>query len=474
MLVSRLDCRHPVNSNLARPAAVAGRFYPADAVELADAVDAFVRAAGPPANGATGRPPKLLLAPHAGYVYSGTVAASAYAPLAQWAGVIRRVVLLGPTHRVALRGLAAPSSAAFDTPLGRIAVDKQALEAIDAWPQVTVNDAVHAQEHALEVQLPFLQRTLAGAFTLVPLVVGHASPEAVAQVLERLWGGDETLIVISSDLSHYLPYDEARARDRATIERVLNLDPRLDHDRACGATPLAGALIAARRHGLRPRLADLRNSGDTAGDRSRVVGYASVVFEAPLAAGTSIGDPNEALGQALVEQARHAIAQRLGLEARAAPAPHEALAAPGATFVTLRRHGELRGCVGTLEARRALRDDVRLHATAAAFEDPRFAPLSTDEFEGLEIEVSLIDRAEPLAAASASEAQALLRPHVDGVLLEWRGARATFLPQVWEQLCDPAAFLRALRRKAGLPADFWAEDLRLSRYRVRKFVAATA
>ena len=263
-----------------RPAAVAGRFYPGRPEDLVREVDSYLRAAPPQATAAL-HPPKLLLVPHAGYMYSGPIAAGAYARLAPWRGRIERVVLLGPTHRVPVRGLALPSALAFDTPLGRVAIDREAVASLAALPQVIVNDATHADEHALEVQLPFLQRVL-GSFRLVPLAVGMAEPEAVAQVLERLWGGDETLIVISSDLSHYLSYAEARERDSATIGRVLRLDPVLDHDQACGATPLSGALIAARRHGLKPQLVDLRNSGDTAGDRRRVVGYAAVVFEAPL------------------------------------------------------------------------------------------------------------------------------------------------------------------------------------------------
>ena len=258
-----------------RPAAVAGMFYPADARTLARQVDRLLDAVAP---GEAARAPKLLVVPHAGYVYSGAVAAQAYALLAPWREQVVRVVLLGPTHRVPVRGLAVPTVSAFDTPLGRIELDTGAIARLAELPQVTRSDAVHAQEHSLEVQLPFLQRTL-GAFKLLPLAVGDASAAEVAEVLESVWGGDETLVVISTDLSHYLPYAEARARDRATVERILRLDPALEHDQACGATPLAGALLAARAHGLVPRLLDLRNSGDIAGDRSRVVGYCALAFE---------------------------------------------------------------------------------------------------------------------------------------------------------------------------------------------------
>ncbi len=221
--------------------------------------------------------PKVLIAPHAGYVYSGPIAASAYACVANAADIIERVVLLGPAHRVQVQGLALPAASRFDTPLGSIAIDQDAVEIVRRLPQVVVSDEAHAQEHSLEVHLPFLQQVL-GDFKLVPFAVGGASPQQVAEVLEMLWGGSETLIVISSDLSHYLPYPRACATDEFTVETILQLQPHIDHHQACGATPINGLLLAAQARGLEPRLLDLRNSGDTAGDKSRVVGYASLAF----------------------------------------------------------------------------------------------------------------------------------------------------------------------------------------------------
>ena len=262
-----------------REAVVDGLFYPAASGALrAQVVDYLVGAA--PADDAGHAPPKLLITPHAGYEYCGAVAAQAYALLGRrGARAISRVVMLGPAHRVALEGLAAPCVQAFETPLGRVALDCAALASLDDLPQVSRSDRAHEREHSLEVQLPFLQTVLGSSFTLVPLVVGAAGAEAVAQVLERLWGGDETLIVISSDFSHYLPYGEAQAADRATAQRILALAATLSPQEACGASAINGALLAARRHGLVPRLLDLRNSGDTAGDRDRVVGYGAIVFE---------------------------------------------------------------------------------------------------------------------------------------------------------------------------------------------------
>ncbi|MDE2208220.1 MAG: AmmeMemoRadiSam system protein B [Betaproteobacteria bacterium] len=280
-----------------RLAAVAGTFYPRAPTELAAAVracfdDATAHAHAAEAlpagsrsfDGAPGaRPaasrPKALIVPHAGYVYSGAIAAAAYARLADGREPIRRVVLFGPTHRVPVRGLAVPTANAFATPLGNVGVDRTAVELALALPQVRASDAAHALEHSLEVQLPFLQAVL-GDFEIVPFAVGEATPGEVAEVMELLWGGPETLLVVSSDLSHYHPYATAQALDRATAAAILSLSANLDHEQACGATPVNGLLLCARGRGLRPRLLDLRNSGDTAGDRSRVVGYASFAFGA--------------------------------------------------------------------------------------------------------------------------------------------------------------------------------------------------
>lgn len=264
--------------HVVRQPAVAGTFYPGDQRTLSGTVASLLAGAqAEQASGTTGPTPKVLVVPHAGYIYSGVMAARGYARLASAHGIIRRVVLLGPAHRVRVRGLALPGSGAFASPLGEVAIDPQAAAALTHLPQVVVNPAAHAQEHALEVQLPFLQMVL-DEFTLVPLAVGDASAEEVAEVLEALWGGPETLIVISSDLSHYLPYRMAQDLDRNTVERILALQGPLTHEQACGGTPLNGLLLSARRHSLQPELLGLCNSGDTAGDRQRVVGYAAIAF----------------------------------------------------------------------------------------------------------------------------------------------------------------------------------------------------
>lgn len=443
-----------------RPAAVAGSFYPGDPVVLGRTVADLLAQAG---TGAASPAPKALIVPHAGYIYSGIVAARAYAGLGGLRGRIRRVVLLGPVHRVAVRGLALPEAEYFATPLGDVPLDVAGMRALTGLPQVVHSAAAHQMEHSLEVQLPFLQQVL-GDFQLLPLAVGDANAAEVAEVLEQVWGGDETLIVVSSDLSHFLPDARARQADGETIKAILALDPHLDHEQACGATPVNGLLRAARRHGLQPVVLDVRNSSDTAGDPGRVVGYAAFAFQP----GADSDRPDVEKGATLLKLARASIASKLGLP-EAAFLQSGWLDEPGATFVTLTRHGELRGCVGSLEAYRPLGIDVRENAAAAAFHDSRFTPLSRAEFDEVRIEVSLLSPGEPILAASEAEALAALRPHIDGVVFEYGRHRSTFLPQVWEQLPDPAEFLAYLKRKAGLAADFWAEQVRLSRYTVSKW-----
>jgi AmmeMemoRadiSam system protein B/AmmeMemoRadiSam system protein A len=445
-----------------RPPAVSGLFYPADAATLSRDVRAFLAAAH-----ASVPPPKALIVPHAGYVYSGPIAASGYATLKEIAPGIRRVVLLGPTHRVAVRGLALPGATAFSTPLGTVQVDQEAAQIIAHLPFVTLSPAAHAQEHALEVQLPFLQ-TLLPDFKVLPLAVGMASAEEVAQVLELLWGGDETLIVISSDLSHYLPYDTARRVDSATAEAILGMAENISHEQACGATPINGLLLAARRHHLAPRLLDLRNSGDTAGPRDGVVGYAAFAFNAPAPSDAEAEPAHEALGRTLLTLARGAIAERFGAAPAALPAAAW-LSRPGATFVTLTQQGQLRGCIGSLQAHRPLLEDVRQNAIAAAFHDPRFAPLSAAEFGATRMEVSLLSPAEPLRFTDEADALRQLRPNVDGVIFQVGQYRSTFLPQVWEQLPQPGEFMAHLKNKAGLSPNFWSPDVSLLRYTVEKW-----
>jgi AmmeMemoRadiSam system protein B/AmmeMemoRadiSam system protein A len=435
-------------------------FYPGTRPALEASVDDALAQA----RGTSPTRPKALIVPHAGYVYSGPVAATAYSTLRSAGAPVQRVVLLGPCHRVAVRGLALPDADAFETPLGSVPLDDAAMARIADLPQVVRSGAAHAQEHSLEVQLPFLQRVL-GDFRLLPLAVGDATAEEVASVLERVWGGPETLIVISSDLSHYLHYAAARSIDEATARAIVALDANIDHEQACGATPIAGLLTVARRRGLTATLLDLRNSGDTAGDRRRVVGYAAFAFGE---ADASLDAFDASHGRELLRIARSSIREALGAGTTEHPGA-EWLAEPRATFVTLRQGPALRGCIGSLEARRPLALDVAENARAAALRDPRFAPLAFAELERTIVEVAVLSKPVSLPFSDRADLLAQLVPGEDGLVLGAGTKRATFLPQVWSSVRSPGEFVDELLRKAGLPADFPLSRCTAERYRVRKW-----
>ena len=454
------------DSNIRQPA-VAGAFYPADPAVLADDVGEFLRAAEARLGKGERPAPVALIAPHAGYVYSGAIAANAYAQLAGAAGRYRRVVIIGPAHRVAVRGIAVSSARAFATPLGDVKQDLAAIKCILELPQVHVLDQAHAQEHSIEVHLPFLQAALAD-FKVVALVAGQATESEVAQVLDLLADGPETLLVISTDLSHYLDYATARRTDGDTVAAIAALagDRIGDHD-ACGRVGVKGMLRLARDRGLKAKLLDVRNSGDTAGSKDRVVGYASFVFTRGPAAGLS-DDVRETLLTIAEGSVLHGLDHGKALDVTAATyAP--SLSSAGAAFITL-SHGErLRGCIGSLTAHRPLVSDVALNAYGSAFADPRFPALGHDETQGLTLGISVLSDAKPFAVKSETELLAGLRPGIDGLILRDGAHRATFLPQVWEQLSEPKTFLAHLKRKAKLANDHWSDTLRFWRYTTESF-----
>ncbi len=462
-----------------RPAVWAGKFYPADPAKLRKTIAGLIvearRDAVPlPAD----RPLRAIVMPHAGYIYSGL--AAAHAVLALEGRRYRRVVLLGPDHRVGLRGCAVSDAQAWQTPLGRVAVDAAARELDERYRDFTPDTTSDALEHCLEVELPFLQVQL-GKFSIVPIVMGQADVAEVARVVDALLDRD-TLLVVSSDLSHYLPYGKAAARDRRTVAAVISLDDGAlagCRNCACGRDPLRVLVSLARRHGWQPKLLYTNNSGDTAGDINRVVGYAAIAFLGENAMTTETDDAavlNHEQGMALVKLARHTIAEKLGLKRPALPEEvravltQDALKARRGTFVTLKIRGQLRGCIGNIAATGSIVDSVRQNAVNAAFHDPRFAPLTAAEFDEVDIEVSILTEPRPLVFSDARDLLSRLRPEKDGVIIRRGSAGATFLPQVWEQLPKPEEFLSHLCLKAGMPADAWKRPgLEVLTYQVQYF-----
>lgn len=510
--------------NAIRQPAVAGQFYPGTAAELSAAVSGYLDSA----KATDARVPKAIIAPHAGYVYSGPIAATAYKRLAPAHDTIKRVVLLGPCHRVAVQGLALSGADAFATPLGEIALDKEAAAAIADLPQVAVFDETHKLEHSLEVHLPFLQ-TVLDDFKLVPLVVGEATPESVAEVLDRLWGGAETLIVISSDLSHYLDYETARKLDDATRAAIEQLAPeKIARQGACGRFPLGGLLTLAKKRHLSVETADLRNSGDTAGPRDRVVGYGAWLFfdteksDTEIAASPPPQKPTVKVvwGKKVAEKPKPAAAVPASVSAsKPDPLPESAKPAPavvgetdfgaetralldrhgltlillaaasidhglehgrplpvgldehapdlkaeGACFVTLKRNGRLRGCIGSPQAHRPLVLDIADNAFKAAFKDPRFKPLSAGERDGLDLSIAVLSPQTPMTFADEADLLSQLRHRRDGLVIADGQRRALFLPSVWEQLPEPGVFLRHLKQKAGMAADHWSDGFKAWRF----------
>lgn len=458
----------------------AGTFYPAEKEALAHVIAEVTRQARenpPPLPAQKGL--KALMLPHAGYAYSGVVAAHAWHVLH---GVrYERVVLMGPDHRVGFRDAAVSDADGWRTPLGRIPLAPEGRKLCRGSREFRPIPASDAREHSLEVILPFLQSYLE-EFQLVPIVLGACDIRKTALAVDPLLD-DATLLVVSTDLSHYLPYELAVNRDKATISAILALDQDavLAADNgACGKYPVAVMLELARRHHWQPVLLNYANSGDTAGDRTQVVGYAAIAFygedhmSSPSASQSALSKDQ---GLALVTLARHTLMKHFKQPVAAerqerirAALADPALQATSGTFVTLKIGGQLRGCIGSLAGHEPLVDGVRTNALNAAFHDPRFRPLTVEELDRVSIEVSVLTAPEPLEYDDAEDLVARLRPHVDGVTIRKGFAGATFLPQVWEQLPEAEAFLSHLCQKAGLSGDAWRKgDLEVETYQVQYF-----
>jgi len=463
--------------NIRKPA-YAGSFYPSGKPEIENTINILTSKAKEthfiiPA----GKSLKALILPHAGYIYSGLTASHASLVLSE--NKFSKVILLGPDHRVGFAGCAISDSDIYETPLGPVRLHKDAAKLRlqkELFHSIPVSDK---NEHSLEVVLPFLQ-TYLNKFELVPIVVGSGDYNKIAGAIDPILD-DKTLLVASSDLSHYLPYKEAAQRDKETISMVLNLEKEklIKHDNsACGKIPLLTIMSLAGKYGWKPALVHYSNSGDTAGDRSRVVGYAAIAFYGePSMENENISNRlNEKQGQILLKLARKTISEELRIKSKkeqilpASDLEEKSLQRKSGTFVTLKINKQLRGCIGTLEASGPIVEGVKRNAINAAFNDYRFSPLTAKEFDKVEIEISILSEPEPLEYKDSNDLIKKLRPHVDGVIIRKGHASATFLPQVWEQLTRPEDFLSHLCAKAGLPSDSWKNSkLEVLTYNVQYF-----
>ena len=414
--------------------------------------------------------PKAIIGPHAGYVYSGPVAARAYARLAGGAGhdqprrADRPVALCRPS-----RAWRWTPPRPGQCPSGTVALDTEAIARLRQLPMVGELEAAYTREHALEVHVPFLQHVL-GDFRLVPIVAGDAPPEAVAAVFDAVWGGPETLIVVSTDLSHYLDYAACQRIDQRTAEAIERFDiDAIDSAGACGQVPTRGLLLAARRRGMTIERLDLRNSGDTAGaarPRGRLRRLGAVRAGACRRSRMILNAiAVEALADTLIDHARAGPSRsastpahrRSSLPIRSLP---PLLAAPGAAFVTLRRTGALRGCIGSPVALAAADRGRGAARVQRRVQRPALPAAAPDELAGLELSVSVLTPPVPMRFTDEADLLAQLRPGIDGLIIEDAGRRALFLPSVWEELPDPRQFLAHLKLKAGLPAASFLARLR--------------
>lgn len=459
--------------NKTRVPAVAGLFYPADVYQLSSVVDGYLSQAS---SALTPRP-HMMVVPHAGYQYSAAVAAAAYKKLLPFQNEIKKVILIGPSHRVALRGAALSSAASFSTPLGSVPTDAAITAGLARLPGFDYNDRAHAEEHSLEVQLPFLQKVLGKKFTIVPLVYGLADPADLAAALSPYLARNDTLLVFSADLSHYLDYTTAKAVDGLTADMV-GRKQALESHQSCGATGINTALLLAKQYAFQPRLLDMANSGDVTGERDSVVGYASWIFdkkdqpEKPL---TPLEQEVENLrffakhyGTKLMQIAETALNLAVKDKRQFEPSRgdfDDILFNKGAAFVTLTENGGLRGCIGTLVAKQAIARDIAANAYAAAMEDSRFEPVTEAELPGLKISISLLTGYEPLVYADEEDLLNQLQPGVDGLVIRDGDRQALFLPSVWAQLPDKRDFLNNLKLKAGFSPSFWSNQIKAYRFR---------
>jgi MEMO1 family protein len=484
-----------------RPAAVAGLFYPKEPKRLAETVDRCLAEA--PANTTSGV--RALICPHAGYEFSGPVAGYSYKQIT--GASFETVIILAASHYAWFEGACVPATSAYETPLGRAPVSEKAQQLGKQKPFVIEprcqvqrppwsgassrtapsagDDTPETWEHSIEVQVPFLQRTLK-RFKILPVMFGNADPAEVAKALAPLID-EKTLVIASTDLSHYHRYDEARTLDRQTLkwvcdQNISELQSAAAEERACGRMPVLTLLHLAKLKGWQPELLDYRNSGDTAGDKARVVGYGAVVFRAsedrPSAAAKDSYSKSGAQFTAterkfLLDLARQTLTRATAGGALPEPAP-ESVPVPcrarKGCFVTLTKAGELRGCIGNILPTGPLHQSVIENARNAALRDPRFPPVSPEEAPKLHIEVSVLTVPEPLDFASPEDLLGKIQPGRDGVVLKIDGHSATFLPQVWEQLPDKTEFFSHLAAKAGCAPSAWrGKGVSVSRYRVEAF-----
>ncbi len=457
--------------NPIREMAMAGLFYPADMYQLDNDIDGYLEHV---VSDLSVRP-QIVIVPHAGYRYSAQVAAHAYKRLQPFKDKIKKVFLLGPSHHAWINGVALSPAKQFKTPLGLVKTDEQITLELAKNKLFKFNTKAHRKEHSLEVQLPFLQKTL-DDFTIIPLLYGDANPEEIANILMPYLEGDSSILIVSADLSHYLDYATAKKVDEQTSKNIEG-SLAITHHQSCGATAVNTAMILAKKFGLVPRLLDMANSGDVSNDKNKVVGYGSWVYE-------NTEDDKELEGIELEQKhlqnfARHnkdALLRVVKIALDRAVNKNELfqperdnfdniLFDKGASFVTLEKNGKLRGCIGSVVANKSIAVDLANNAYAAALNDNRFTPVMPDELKDISFSIALLTNFEEIQFNSIEDLLSKIKVNIDGLLIQDGERQGLFLPVVWEQIPDKQEFLTELKIKAGLSPSYWSDSIKIFRFR---------
>ncbi|MBE6444285.1 MAG: AmmeMemoRadiSam system protein B [Alphaproteobacteria bacterium] len=457
--------------NPIREMAVAGLFYPADMYQLDSDINGYLEHV---VSDLSVRP-QIVIVPHAGYRYSAQVAAHAYKRLQPFKDKIKKVFLLGPSHQVWVNGVALSPAKQFKTPLGLVKTDEQIILELAKNKLFKFNAKAHLKEHSLEVQLPFLQKTLDN-FTIIPLLYGEANPEEIAKILEPYLEGDSSILIASADLSHYLDYATAKKVDEQTSKNIEG-SLAITHHQSCGATAVNTAMILAKKFGLVPRLLDMANSGDVSNDKNKVVGYGSWVYENTeddkVLEGIELEQKHlqnfaRHNKKALVEVVKTALDRAVNQNEYFQPERmnfNNVLFDKGASFVTLEKKGKLRGCIGSVVANKAIAVDLANNTYAAALNDSRFTPVTPDELKDISFTIALLTNFEEIQFDSVEDLLSKIKVDVDGLLIQDGERQGLFLPAVWKQIPDKQEFLTELKIKAGLSPSYWSDRVKMFRFR---------
>ncbi len=454
-----------------REPAVAGSFYSENKQRLSETLSHFLPASLPKAEAVN---PKALIVPHAGYIYSGQIAAKAFSNWVNEKDLIENVVIIGPSHRVLFEGIAIPNMNKFKTPLGEVSLKKSFIKQIKNHPQVSIDDEPHRQEHSIEVQIPFLQKIL-GDFKILPLVVGSTSAEKVAEIIELLWGHDNTRFVISSDLSHYKEYSNAQKIDEHTAKAIERLDyASINSHQACGYIPISGMLIVAQRKDLEIKRICLLNSGDISKNKKKVVGYGAWSIakkNIPNDKGKCLSDLD--IMKKECKTIINIAARTIKYSTSSYKQPNIDIASFSpqlqinrATFITIKKDGNLRGCMGTIHPTEPFILNIVKNTYKAALKDPRFPPLRGNELSNIEITISLLSPLQKLSIKDEQDLLMQIKPNVDGLLIKDGIKQSVFLPQVWHEIPNKLDFIACLKQKAGLRSNHWSLNFQVWKFTV--------